>query len=163
MTNTPRMKQPLTMAVMGCLLLGACAPLNTYYKPGASVTATERQTLACEVDALAKAPRALRTVRGPSRFVPARQICDNSGKCRSFPAYFEPGPVYTVDANQELRDRVERQCMADAGFAPVSIPACPSSVAQAAPTAATTTLPPLTPKSCAIRNSDGSFQIVTRG
>jgi len=153
----------LYLAALGALMLGACAPLNTYYKPGASVTATERQTLACEVDALAKAPRALRTLQGPSRFVPARQICNSSGACRTIPAYFEPGPVYTVDANEELRARVERQCMADAGFAPVSIPACPSGVAQAAPPRTTTTLPPLNAKSCAIKNPDGSFQIVTRG
>jgi hypothetical protein len=53
--------------------------------------------------------------------------------------------------------------MADQGFVPVSIPACPSAVAQAAPQRATTTLPPLNDKSCVIRNDDGSFQIVTRG
>ena len=69
----------------------------------------------------------------------------------------------TFDPNEDLRNRVEAQCMADKGFAPVSIPACPRNVARAAPTRATTTLPALNPKSCVIRNSDGSFQIVTQG
>ncbi len=147
----------------GLLGLAACAPLNTYYKPGASVTALQRQTTACEVEALAKVPPSTQIRRDPPRFVPPRQVCRSPDKCRILPGYFEPGEVYTFDPNANLRRRVEAQCMADKGFAPVSIPACPSGVADAAPRAATRTLPPLTAASCVIRNSDGSFQIVTRG
>lgn len=164
MTTTKRMSLRLPVLTgVAAVFITACAPLNTYYKPGASVTATQRQTLSCEVEALEKAPRATRTVQEPSRFVPPRRICKSDGTCRTFAGYFEPGQIYTIDPNSDLRARVERQCMADAGFAPVSIPACPASVADAAPARATTTLPPLNPKSCAIKNPDGSFQIVTRG
>ena len=53
--------------------------------------------------------------------------------------------------------------MADAGFAPVSIPQCPAGIAKAAPQGRTTALPALTDNACVIRNDDGSFQIVTRG
>ena len=143
--------------------LGACAPLNTYYKAGADVTAVQRQTTACEVDALAKVPVSSQIRRAPPRFVPPREICNSAGRCRVIPGFYEPGAIYTVDPNIDLRNRVEAQCMADKGFTPVSIPACPSSIAQVAPRQATTTLPPLNDKSCVIRNDDGSFQIVTQG
>jgi hypothetical protein len=153
----------VTMTAAMLIGLGACAPLNTYYKPGADITAVQRQTTACEVEALAKVPVSTQIHRAPPRFIPPREICNSAGRCRVLPGYYEPGAVYTVDPNVDLRNRVETQCMADQGFVPVSIPACPSAVAQAAPQRATTTLPPLNDKSCVIRNDDGSFQIVTRG
>ncbi|WP_341235142.1 hypothetical protein [uncultured Sulfitobacter sp.] len=153
----------VTMTVAVMIGLGACAPLKTYYKPGADITAVQRQTTACEVEALAKVPVSTQIRRAPPRFIPPREICNSAGRCRVLPGYYEPGAVYTVDPNVDLRNRVESQCMADQGFVPVSIPACPSAVAQAAPQRATTTLPPLNDKSCVIRNDDGSFQIVTRG
>ena len=120
------------------MVLAGCAPLDTYYKPGA-------------------------TVANPPQFVPPHQRCNSLGQCHVTPGYFVPGPIYEIDPNAQLRRRVVGQCMADAGFAPVSIPACPSNVAKAAPRLSTITLPALNANSCAIRNRDGSFQIVTRG
>jgi hypothetical protein len=156
------MKQ-LTVTFVALIGLGACAPLNTYYKPGASVTALLRQTTACEVEALAKVPASSQIRQTPPRYIPPWSDCNSAGQCRVIPGYYEPGTFYTVDPNANLRRRVETQCMANQGFAPVSIPVCPASVARSAPPGATTTLPPLNPKSCVIRNSDGSFQIITLG
>ncbi len=153
----------VTMTAAVLIGLGACAPLNTYYKPGADVASVQRQTTACEVEALAKVPVSTQIRRGPPRFVPPHTLCNSAGHCRVIPGFYEPGAIYTVDPNLDLRNRVEAQCMADQGFVPVSIPACPASIAQAAPKQATTTLPPLNEKSCVIRNDDGSFQIVTQG
>ena len=147
----------------GLLALSACAPLNIYYKPGASVAVAQRQTTACKVDALAKVPVSTQIVREPPYYVPPRLQCNNEGQCVTIPGYYEPGEIYTVDRNLGLRKQVEVQCMADAGFAPVSIPPCPQGVAKAAPVRATATLPPLSEKSCVIRNRDGSFQIVNQG
>jgi hypothetical protein len=96
--------------------------------------------------------------------VPPVKKCDGTGKCRIVRAgYFLPGEVITFDPNDGLRNRVEGQCMADKGYAPVSIPPCPDAVARATPSAATKRLPALTSKSCVIRNQNGTFQIVTRG
>ena len=125
-------------------VLAGCTPLDTYYKPGATVAN-------------------MQLVRDPPQFVPPHQRCNGQGQCHVTPGYFVPGAVYEVDPNAQLRRRVVGQCMTDAGFAPVSIPACPTNVAKAAPRASTTTLPALNANSCAIRNRDGSFQIVTRG
>jgi len=147
----------------GMLALAACAPLNIYYKPGASVAVVQRQTTACQVEALAKVPASTRIVREPPYYVPPRVNCNSEGKCVTIPGYFEPGEIYTYDPNDGLRKRVEVQCMADAGFAPASIPPCPPGVAKAAPVRATTTLPALSETSCVIRNKDGSFQIVNQG
>ncbi|MGR3511071.1 MAG: hypothetical protein ACU0FF_17420 [Sulfitobacter sp.] len=144
-------------------VLAGCAPLDTYYKPGATVANMQRTTTECAVSALEKVPPSTQLVRDPPQFVPPHQRCNSHGQCHVTPGYFVPGAVYEIDPNAQLRRRVVGQCMADAGFDPVSIPACPSSVARAAPVMSTTTLPALNAKSCAIRNRDGSFQIVTRG
>lgn len=163
MRHKSLMMRPVAFILGAGVVLGACAPLNTYYKPGASVALVQSKTIDCQVIALGKVPVATQIVREPGQFVPERRICNASGQCRITGGYFVPGAVYTIDPNENLRARVVRQCMADAGFAPVSIPACPDAVARAAPSAATTRLPELTETSCVIRNPNGSFQIVNRG
>jgi len=142
---------------------GACVPVSTTYLEGARVAFLERAQTACGVAALRVAPVATVTRRGPPRLIPGARVCDASGKCYTRPGTYAPGPIYTVDVNKDLRGRVERQCMADKGFVPVSIPACPPGVANAAPPGATKRLPKLRPEACAIRNSDGSFRVVNRG
>ena len=151
------------VALYLCLCVIACAPLSIYHKPGVSVSRMQSDQLACEVRALKDAPVANRVRQEPPRFIPARRICDGAGHCTVRHGYWLPGRVYTVDVNADLRKRVETSCMAARGYSPVSIPPCPQSVADAAPVAATRTLPTLAPNSCAIRNDDGSFQIVNRG
>lgn len=147
-----------------CLMaLPACLPVQTYYRAGASLSLLERTQTACEVAALKDAPVAQIVRQGPPRYVPGARTCTAAGVCTTQAGFYVPGPVYTEDRNAALRTRLERQCMADKGFAPVSIPACPPGIVRAAPAGATTTLPRLEAGSCAIRNSDGSFQIVTQG
>jgi hypothetical protein len=74
-----------------------------------------------------------------------------------------PGPVIVYDANEGLRGEVTRQCMTAQGYQYLTLPACPDAVAQATPPGVTHIMPPLSAQSCAIRNRDGSWQIVTRG
>ncbi|MEP5731856.1 MAG: hypothetical protein ABJL67_21050 [Sulfitobacter sp.] len=142
--------------------LVACAPLETYYKPGASVSILNRDTTACEVKALRDVPSSTLTRRKPPIFIPGNRVCNAAGHCTGTRGHYVPGGFETYDPNDGLRLRVERQCMADKGYAPVSIPACPDHIAKAAPAGKTTRLPPLNDQSCVIRNKNGSFQIVTR-
>ncbi len=157
------MKRIALTAVLSAAALMACSPLETYYKPGAAVSTVNRETTACQVKALRDVPPSTLTRRKPPIFVPGNRVCDADGNCRGHRGYYIPGGIETYDPNDGLRLRVERQCMADRGFVPVSIPQCPDGVANAVPARATTRLPALTENSCVIRNSDGSFQIVNRG
>ena len=150
-------------SLLALVFLGACLPLQTYYRTGASIDRVKSDQLACEVRALRDAPVATQTLISPPRYVPPRQICNAAGACTTKGGVWIPGDIYTVDVNADLRKRVELQCMANRGYMPARIPACPPGIAQAAPTGQTKVLPKLTEKSCAIRNADGSFQIVTRG
>jgi hypothetical protein len=143
--------------------LSACMPLTIYHKTGVEVTRMERDRTDCAVRALNAAPVATQVRQTPPVFVPARQVCNSAGVCTVIPGYWEPGHIYTVDPNEGLRARVQDQCMADRGYAPVSIPACPAGIRNAAPVQASTRLPAITPRSCVIRYDDGSWQIVTRG
>lgn len=157
------MKAAFSLAASALVLIAGCAPLETYYKPGASVSVVERQTTGCKVSALRDVPVSQRTRQLPPVFVQGTRTCTAEGNCVETPGYYVPGGFETYDPNDGLRLQVERQCMADQGFFPVSIPQCPDSVAQAAPAGVTTQLPTLSESSCVIRNSNGSYQIVTRG
>ncbi len=146
------------------LALASCAPLTTYYKPGVSVNRLDRDTTACKVKALRDVPQSIVIKRYPPEYVPPLRNCDAAGNCRIVRAgYYRPGETFRYDPNDALRRNVERQCMADRGYGRVTIQPCPDNVARAATPKATARLPELTPNSCVIRNSDGSFQIVNRG
>lgn len=140
-------------------VMAACLPLRTYYADGVSVAQLDRDTTACDVQALKAAPVAERVRQGPPRLIRTRS-CDPHGNCGYTGSVWVPGEIYTVDVNAELRRRVKAQCMADRGYRPVEIPACPPGVANAAPPGQTTILPPLNEKTCVIRNQNGSYQIV---
>ncbi|MEW9920798.1 hypothetical protein AB2B41_14380 [Marimonas sp. MJW-29] len=157
------MKPSLRACFAALALLAACAPVETYYKPGVAVDRLNRDTTACEVKALRDVPVTTLTRPRPPIFVPGNRVCDADGNCRGHRGYYIHGGYETYDPNLGLRLRVERQCMADKGYVPVSIPVCPDTVARAVPPRATTRMPTLTERSCVIRNRDGSFQIVTRG
>lgn len=140
--------------------VAACAPLSLYYRPGASVAQMQTDTTNCEVKALREAPVANQIRRSPPVYFPGTRYCDPRGRCYTSPGYWLDGPIYTVDVNASLRQRVTNQCMAEKGYRPASIPQCPQNVAAAAPAGTTTTLPTLTADSCVINNRDGTWQIV---
>jgi len=154
------MKANPLASVCAFLLLAGCAKLSIYHREGASVSRMQSDLLGCEVRAAQDVPVATELRREPPYYVPGDRVCYSNGKCYLRGGYYLPGQVYTVDANRDLRARVERQCMADKGYRPVSLPPCPADVARRVPSGATTTLPPLAEKNCFIRNADGSWQIV---
>lgn len=144
-------------------VMAACQPVSMYYRPGVTVAKANSDSLNCEVSALQDAPVATQIRREPSYYIPARQYCSGDGRCYVRGGYWQPGRVYSVDVNAQLRRQLTDRCMAASGYVPVSIPACPQSVANTAPPGFTSVLPELTESSCSIRNDDGSFQIVNRG
>lgn len=156
------MKHTMLLPVVAAFLSG-CAPLTIYHKAGIPVAQLDRTELKCDVAALRDAPVATQTRRTPPVFIPPRRICDAAGTCTTRNGYWEPGTTYTVDVNEDLRNRVKDRCMAAEGLLPVKIERCPPGIAKSAPVAPTRVLPRLTPQSCVIIYPDDSWQIVTRG
>ena len=154
--QSPGMRLTLRFALLG--LLGACAPLSVYYKPGVEVTRLQTDTTTGQVSAARDVPPNTQIRQAPPVFYPGRSYCDGAGNCWHGNPYWVEGSVYTVDVNAGLRKRVTDQCMDAKGYAPVRIPLCPIGVTP--PPGRTTRMPALTPNSCAVRNRDGSFQIV---
>ncbi|MEL6449734.1 MAG: hypothetical protein AAFQ19_00625 [Pseudomonadota bacterium] len=142
--------------------LSGCVPVSTYYAEGVSFAQLERDNTRCDVNALRDAPVANQTRQGPPRYVP-RRTCDAYGNCRDEGGFYVPGEIYSVDVNASLRARVKAQCMADRGYRPVDLPACPAGVADAAPPGPSQVLPRLNTNSCAIRTEGGQFRVVTKG
>ena len=152
----------LTVILIGAVLaLTGCLPLSIYHKTGVPVARMQSDKTSCEIKALRDVPVSTQIRSTPARYVPPRQYCDASGACKTRGGYWIEGEIYSFDANERLRLRAQIQCMAAKGYSPVEIPACPDRIARAVPAAATRTLPALTPDSCVIRNTGGSWQIIT--
>ncbi|MEX0287324.1 MAG: hypothetical protein AB3N23_22175 [Paracoccaceae bacterium] len=158
-----RAMRVLSSILIACLVLTGCGPLSIFYKQGGSVARMQTDQTNCEVSALKDAPVANQIRQRPPVYIPGNRYCNSSGQCYYSPGYWVDGGVYTVDVNANLRGRVLTQCMARKGYRPVEIPPCPSSVSNQVPPAQTQKFPPLTQSSCAIKNRDGSWQIVSRG
>ena len=154
----------LSILVPILMLLAACAgPVDMYYKPGISVSRLSTDTTDCQVRALRDAPVANQIRQRPPIFVPGNTWCDPKGRCYTSPGYWIDGGTYTIDANADLRGRVEAQCMAARGYAPLTLPRCSQQVVAAAPAKRTTRMPRVGPESCIITYEGGGFQIVTPG
>lgn len=145
-----------------CSVLAGCAPMSLYYREGVEVTRMQSDLTTCEVGALKDVPESRQVRRGPPRYIPGPRYCDGTGTCRYGPGYYIPGELYTVDANAGLRARVSDQCMAQKGYREISLPQCSAAVAQSVPSGVTRVLPKLTESACVIRNSGGSWQIVSQ-
>lgn len=144
-------------------MVSACTPLRTYYKEGAQVATLQTDQTRCEVAALKEVPVNNQIRYTPERYIPERVACNRKGECTRVGGYWTGGESYTVDVNEDLRERVQDQCMATQGYGKVEIKRCESNVAQSMTPARTVVLPPLTSESCAIKNRDGSWRIVTPG
>lgn len=141
--------------------LAACSSLSIYYREGASVSRMQSDTIDCQVAALKDAPVANQVRQSPPIFFPGRTVCNSAGQCYQTPGYWEPGRIYTVDANEGLRNQVEAQCMARRGYRPVTLEPCKQNVKSQVPQQRTDKLPPLSSASCFVKFEDGTFQIIT--
>ncbi|MFV1600163.1 hypothetical protein VXL34_07700 [Phaeobacter sp. JH20_13] len=139
--------------------LAACGPVPVYYHAGADVARRDADLLACEVSALRDAPVATQIRQHPPIFRPGGEVCRN-GRCYHRAGYWEDGGIYTVDVNADLRQRVERSCMAAKGYENIAVKRCPQSVADAVGARRAATLPQLSQTSCAIERRGQSPQIV---
>ncbi|QFT93033.1 hypothetical protein FIU86_09265 [Roseovarius sp. THAF9] len=143
-------------------LLAGCLPTTVYYKEGAPVSGVARDRTQCNVAALREVP-----VRTLTRYIPPtysyRPVCNAAGACKTVRVLLSPGRWERYDANEGLRARVARQCMADQGYQKVSLKPCPPEVVEATVITATRVQPPLTENSCAIRIRGGKYQIVNPG
>lgn len=146
--------------VLALAVLVACAPPALYHKPGASPALVERTRTNCEVAALRAVPRDIRT-----RFIPAQYsympFCNHFGTCFHRTHMIQPPRTESYDANDGLRARVVDQCMAEAGFRPVSLPQCDPDRVRSANLPPDTAQPPLGANSCALRLPSGQWRIVT--
>lgn len=155
--------KPWIIPFVSLLTLAACGPLSLYYRPGVTVSRMQTDTTKCEVSALKNAPIATQIRQHPPIYIPAATICNAAKECSVRPSYWVEGGIYTVDVNRNLRGRVLDICMAEKGYQPVTLPACPAKISKAVPAVATRKLPTLTATSCVIRYKDGNWQIVNQG
>lgn len=158
------MTKPIRTLVFLPILLGvvSCTPLTLYYKPGVEVSRMQTDTLGCETQALRDAPVANEIRQSPPEFYRGERICNAAG-CYYGPGYWIPGHIYTVDVNRSLRVRLKQNCMAEKDYQLVKLPNCSLAIEKAAGTGQTTQLPQISENFCAIKNKDGSFQIVEPG
>lgn len=102
----------------------ACAAPSTqvgavYWKDEVSADQRRADHTSCEVAALQAAPRALSSTPNPTYRVPDNVQCTQVGNytnCYNYGGQVIGGGTTTTDYNQDLRDRVQDQCMASRGY-----------------------------------------------
>lgn len=144
------------------LALIACAPPALYHKPGAVPAQIESNLTDCQVAALERVPRDIRTRYIPPQYAPYT-YCDGHGYCYTRTRLVRAGYTESYDANEGLRARVIEQCMAQAGYRPVALPQCDPDRVRAAEVAAEAPQPRLDGTSCTVRLPSGAWRIVTPG
>lgn len=157
------MVRPFPCLLLLGLALAGCGPALIYYKPGAEVSRLQADTLACQTDALQKAPVANEVRQDPPIYFPGRRYCNSSGHCYHYPGYWEQGRIYTVDTNLGLRNRLEQACMAGKGYSQVEMKRCPQRVIDQNGGEFGGPLPQLTPDACVIDGGNGAIRIVQPG
>jgi hypothetical protein len=131
-----------------------------FYKAGGSVSRLNSDLLACQVDALAKAPVATQVRQGPPRYIPGTRHCNVQGHCIRRGGYFIGGEIYSVDVNARLRRELELLCMERKGYSSVELPRCRSGETPTDTPTSDPRLPPLTERSCVKRDPQGRWQII---
>ncbi|MCZ0810944.1 MAG: hypothetical protein ACQEVT_11940 [Pseudomonadota bacterium] len=140
------------------LALAACSPPALYHKPGATVAQLDRDETACQVAALRQVPEQIRTRYTPPEYR-MEPICFANGACTWRRVQIRAAQYERYDANQGLRARVARQCMADRGYARIELPACDGAVAGNVTIHSDDPLPVLDETSCAVRTKAGNWRV----
>lgn len=147
MTSVFHCLRLLVLPALAAVLLAACGPIDVYYRQGAPVQRLESDTLSCKVDALKKAPVANQLRQQPATYYPGERIC-RDGSCWTRPGHWVEGRIYTVDINQNLRQRLEQSCMAAKGYQQLPIRRCTMKEASARLAYAPDRLAPLSQDAC---------------
>jgi|LauGreDrversion2_3_1035106.scaffolds.fasta_scaffold78028_1 hypothetical protein len=105
----------------------ATGPVPVVYKVGSTGDQRKSAVLDCETQALSKVPRAMASAVTPAYTMPSNVQCYSTGytvSCQEYGGQTIGGNAYSYDANQDLRDRVTMQCLANKGYQLVSLPTC---------------------------------------
>lgn len=136
----PVSKYPVRFAILPLCLMGCEVDDGLEYdfvKKGATVSQRDIDFTDCEVAAVNKVPPSMKVATTPSyttpvTVTPTHTNCYGYGYSVSCYNYGGTvyggqtygGEVYSYDANQDLRDRVLLQCMAQKGWEPVGVRRC---------------------------------------
>ena len=124
----------VTLTVVGCMPTG---PQMFYLRSNATPAERSSDMTYCEVAALQQVPRAMAIERTPTYTTPVyttpvstncygngySAYCTSSGG-QTYGGQTYGGDLVSYDANLDLRERVQDQCMASRGYALASLPKC---------------------------------------
>ncbi|MEO1563305.1 MAG: hypothetical protein AAFR98_07700 [Pseudomonadota bacterium] len=129
-------------------VLAGCGTHVFFYKDGESKAVLAEDLLACEAEALERAP--VDIVEDDIEF--------GIVSFRHRNVIFAPAQIQTRDANLGLRARLERSCMASKGYTRLELDRCENPIG---PTDQTV-LPPAENVACYVKNPDRSVTFVER-
>jgi hypothetical protein len=152
----------LFFSLPSIFVLTACFPVDVYHKTGATMQRQQSDLVTCQAKALQSAPVDIRTGRTPTYYVPERRTCHKTATgqdCRIYGGYWEGGEIYTYDANEQLRSKLQQQCMSGKGYAKVRLPRCErEQIAAAGQVSAR--MPRLTKQSCVAKGVGGEWVVI---
>jgi hypothetical protein len=105
----------------------ALQPIGVVHKTGS--TSAERRAVfdACDFESLQAVPRAMTVETTPGSSAPGQTYCNAVGRqliCNQVGGYNIPSRSYSVDANQEYRNRYLERCLAQRGYGSLFLPKC---------------------------------------
>ncbi len=118
-------------------------PFPMYYKAGVNFAQIANANTNCRIEAAQRVPARTQIVQTPTYTTPVQTMCNGYGTgfgtgygvsttaqtyCTQYGGQTYGGDIQSYDANIELRNQAELQCMAAKGYRAVNIPACPAGV-----------------------------------
>lgn len=168
------MLKKTSVAISTLFLVGACLPVEFWYKPGVVPQQPIIELTDCQVRAARDVPAQLMTGQTPTYVTPVQTSCTGSGQGRYNPYGYTSnsnvsctqtggqvsgGRLYTYDGNANLRGQVAVQCMSQKGYQYISVRKCENKdLPQSLPSYKT--LPKLQSNSCAFQIPDGNYIFV---
>ena len=152
----------VTLFLITVLLAGCSFGRDMHYREGATLEQLDGDEAQCKATALRDAPVAMVEENQTIYDNVWRCYKGNPEKC-GYVSEAVGTKIVEVDANEDLRRRIERQCLGDQGYRRVYIRDCPRKYRDVVPVRPTRVLPELTENSCVIRYNDDTYQIVNKG
>lgn len=149
----------ISSLLMALLFAASCAPVPLFYQQGGSLSGLKDSLLACEVDALAKAPVATQLRQAAPRYIPGYRRCRSDGRCTTSGGFFVGGEVYSIDPNARLRRDLTTQCMQAAGYRRIELPRCRTPLPAQGSSETQSVMPGLSDNSCVTKSAAGAWQI----
>ncbi|MGH6760087.1 MAG: hypothetical protein ACRECW_00665 [Phyllobacterium sp.] len=119
----------LSMMLATVFLASCSSTVNLVHKTGSTLDQRQNAVDQCKIASFRDIPVAMTTESFGGMYDPGYVVCGNRGDrrfCRRAGGIYVPPTVRSYDANQKLRSRYIKRCLASGGYDILTVPRCTS-------------------------------------